>query len=85
MHQSGITNVVASSGTALTESQIRLINRLTKNITVVFDGDEAGKRASYKAAIMSLPFLIPNKSLQFVNLPEDKDPDKDPYQPRGRY
>ena len=48
MHQSGITNVVASSGTALTESQIRLINRLTKNITVVFDGDEAGSRATLR-------------------------------------
>ena len=48
MYQSGITNVVASSGTALTESQIRLINRLTKNITVVFDGDEAGSRATLR-------------------------------------
>ena len=41
----------------------------------MFDGDDAGKRASYKAAIMSLPMLIPNKSLQFVNLPKDNDPD----------
>ena len=48
MHQSGISNVVASSGTALTENQIRLINRLTKNITVVFDGDAAGSRAAFR-------------------------------------
>ena len=46
MHQCGIPNVVASSGTALTENQIRLINRLTKNITVVFDGDAAGSGGS---------------------------------------
>ena len=41
----------------------------------MFDGDEAGKRASYKAAVMSLPFLIPNKSIQFINLPNNTDPD----------
>src|SRR5690606_39273550 len=45
-HQTGIKNVVASSGTALTPEQIRLVNRLTKNITVLFDGDAAGMRAS---------------------------------------
>ncbi|UUV20130.1 DNA primase [Paenimyroides aestuarii] len=48
MHQAGIKNVVASSGTALTPDQIRLINRLTKNITVLFDGDAAGMRASLR-------------------------------------
>ena len=47
-HQAGIENVVASSGTALTPDQIRLINRLTKNITVLFDGDAAGLRASIR-------------------------------------
>jgi len=41
----------------------------------MFDGDEAGKRASYKAAIMSLPYLFPNKSLQFISLPNNTDPD----------
>ena len=41
----------------------------------MFDGDDAGVRASYKAAIMSLPFLIPNKSLQFIRLPKNNDPD----------
>lgn len=48
MHQAGVKNVVASSGTALTPDQIRLINRLTKNITVLFDGDAAGMRASLR-------------------------------------
>src|SRR5690606_19182104 len=48
MHQSGIENVVSSSGTSLTSEQIRLINRLTKNITVLFDGDAAGMRASIR-------------------------------------
>lgn len=48
LHQRGIENVVASSGTALTSEQIRLINRLTKNITVLFDGDAAGLRASLR-------------------------------------
>ncbi|MGY0426559.1 MAG: DNA primase, partial [Polaribacter sp.] len=47
-YQSGIENVVASSGTALTSDQIRLVNRLTKNITVLFDGDAAGIRASIR-------------------------------------
>ena len=41
----------------------------------MFDGDEAGKRASYKAALMSLPFLIPDKSIQFINLTNNSDPD----------
>ncbi|MEM1002236.1 MAG: DNA primase, partial [Bacteroidota bacterium] len=48
MHQAGLKNVVSSSGTALTPDQIRLINRLTKNITVLFDGDAAGLRASLR-------------------------------------
>ena len=47
-HQKGIKNVVSSSGTALTPDQIRLINRLTKNITVLFDGDPAGIRAALR-------------------------------------
>ena len=41
----------------------------------MFDGDEAGKRAAYKTAIMSLPFLVPNKSIQFIDLPKNTDPD----------
>ena len=48
LFQKDITNVVSSSGTAMTESQIRLISRLTKNITVIFDGDSAGSRAALR-------------------------------------
>lgn len=47
MHQSGIENVVASSGTSLTEGQIRLISRFTKNVTVIYDGDSAGIKRRY--------------------------------------
>jgi DNA primase len=57
MHQAGIENVVSSSGTALTSDQIRLINRLTKNITVLFDGDAAGLRASIRGIDLIL-FLM---------------------------
>ena len=72
MHQSGITNVVASSGTALTESQIRLINRLTKNITVVFDGDEAGSRATLRGIDL---ILEQGMNVKICNLPKNEDPD----------
>ena len=72
MHQCGITNVVASSGTALTENQIRLINRLTKNITVVFDGDAAGSRASLRGIDL---ILEQGMNVKICNLPENDDPD----------
>jgi DNA primase len=72
MYQSGITNVVASSGTALTESQIRLINRLTKNITVVFDGDEAGSRATLRGIDL---ILEQGMNAKICNLPKNEDPD----------
>ena len=72
MYQSGITNVVASSGTALTESQIRLINRLTKNITVVFDGDEAGSRATLRGIDL---ILEQGMNVKICNLPKNEDPD----------
>ncbi len=75
LHQNNIKSVVAPLGTSFTEEQLKLSWRYTDKPTIMFDGDDAGKRASYKAAIMSLPFLIPNKSLQFVNLPKDSDPD----------
>ena len=54
MHQSGIENVVASSGTALTSDQIRLIHRFTNNITVLYDGDGAGIKASIRGIDMLL-------------------------------
>jgi DNA primase len=49
LHQSGIENVVASSGTALTKEQIKLIKRLTPNVTILFDGDVAGIKASFRS------------------------------------
>ena len=72
MHQCGISNVVASSGTALTENQIRLINRLTKNITVVFDGDAAGSRAALRGIDL---ILEQGMNVKICNLPENDDPD----------
>jgi DNA primase len=72
MYQSGIHNVVASSGTALTENQIRLINRLTKNITILFDGDAAGIRASIRGIDLILEQGMNVKVLMF---PDGDDPD----------
>ena len=72
MHQCGIFNVVASSGTALTENQIRLINRLTKNITVIFDGDDAGSRAVLRGIDL---ILEQGMNVKICNLPENDDPD----------
>ncbi|MAI92631.1 MAG: DNA primase [Flavobacteriaceae bacterium] len=72
MHQCGISNVVSSSGTALTENQIRLINRLTKNITVVFDGDAAGSRAALRGIDL---ILEQGMNVKICNLPEGDDPD----------
>lgn len=71
-HQSGIENVVASSGTALTPDQIRLINRLTKNITVLFDGDAAGIRASLRGIDL---ILEQGLNVKVVTFPEGEDPD----------
>ncbi|POS01438.1 DNA primase [Flavobacterium croceum DSM 17960] len=72
MHQSGIENVVASSGTALTPDQIRLINRLTKNITVLFDGDAAGMRASIRGIDL---ILEEGMNVKVCTFPEGEDPD----------
>lgn len=71
-YQSGIENVVASSGTALTSDQIRLINRLTKNITVLFDGDAAGVRASLRGIDL---ILEQGMNVKVVAFPEGEDPD----------
>lgn len=71
-HQSGIENVVASSGTALTPDQIRLINRLTKNITVLFDGDAAGIRASLRGIDL---ILGQGMNVRVVTFPDGEDPD----------
>ncbi|NBL64736.1 DNA primase [Flavobacterium sp. NST-5] len=72
MHQSGIENVVASSGTALTPDQIRLINRLTKNITVLFDGDAAGLRASVRGIDL---ILEEGMNVRVCTFPDGDDPD----------
>ncbi len=71
-HQSGIENVVASSGTALTPDQIRLINRLTKNITVLFDGDAAGLRASVRGIDL---ILEEGMNVKVCTFPDGEDPD----------
>lgn len=80
-HQAGIENVVASSGTALTPDQIRLINRLTKNITVLFDGDAAGLRASVRGIDL---ILEEGMNVKVCTFPEGEDPDsfsrKTPYE-----
>lgn len=72
MYQSGVENVVSSSGTALTPEQIRLINRLTKNITVLFDGDAAGLRASLRGIDL---ILEQGMNVKVCTFPEGEDPD----------
>ena len=72
MVQSGVDNVVASSGTALTSDQIRLINRLTSNITVLFDGDAAGIRASIRGIDL---ILEQGMNVKVVAFPDGEDPD----------
>lgn len=72
MHQSGITNVVASSGTSLTPGQIRLIRRFTKNITVLYDGDRAGIKASIRGIDM---LLAEGMNVKVLLLPDNDDPD----------
>lgn len=71
-HQAGIENVVASSGTALTPDQIRLVNRLTKNITVLFDGDAAGLRASIRGIDL---ILEEGMNVKVCTFPQGEDPD----------
>ena len=71
-YQRGIQNVVASSGTALTPEQIRLISRLTKNITVLFDGDAAGLRASLRGIDL---ILEQGMNVKVCTFPEGEDPD----------
>ena len=71
-YQAGIKNVVSSSGTALTEQQIRLIQRLTPNITVLFDGDDAGIRASLRGIDM---ILEQDMQVKVCSFPKGEDPD----------
>ncbi|MBL3655581.1 DNA primase [Fulvivirga sediminis] len=72
LHQSDISNVVASSGTSLTDDQIKLVHRFTKNITVLFDGDPAGLKASLRGIDM---ILQAGMNVRVVIFPEGEDPD----------
>lgn len=72
LHQSGIENVVASSGTALTQEQVRLIKRFTKNVTVLYDGDEAGIKASLRGIDI---ILEEGLNVKVLLLPPGEDPD----------
>lgn len=71
-HQCGIENVVASSGTSLTTDQIKLIKRFTPNITILFDGDEAGLKASFRGIDM---ILEEGMNVKVVLFPDGEDPD----------
>jgi DNA primase len=72
LHQSGIENVVASSGTSLTQDQVRLIQRYTSNITILYDGDPAGIKASLRGIDM---ILEQGMNVKIVLFPENEDPD----------
>lgn len=72
LHQAGIENAVASSGTSLTEDQIRLIKRLTNNVTLLYDGDSAGIKASFRGIDM---LLSQGLNIKVVLFPEGEDPD----------
>lgn len=72
MHQSGVENVVASSGTSLTEGQIRLIHRFTENVTVIYDSDPAGIKASLRGIDL---LLAEGMNIKVMLLPEGDDPD----------
>ena len=72
MHQLGITNVVASSGTSLTEDQIRLIHKFTDNITIIYDGDSAGIHAALRGTDM---ILKEGMNVKIILLPDGQDPD----------
>lgn len=72
MHQAGVENVVASSGTSLTEGQIRLIHRFTENVTVIYDSDAAGVKASLRGIDL---ILAEGLNVKVVSLPDGDDPD----------
>jgi DNA primase len=72
LHQGGVENVVASSGTSLTEDQLRLIGQLTRNLTILYDGDAAGIKAALRGLDMALSQSF---NVQLVLLPDGEDPD----------
>ena len=75
LHQHGIKNAVASSGTAFTQEQLRKILSYTNNIYIVFDGDEAGQKASWRAVKNALPLLREDIRMSFIFLKPGDDPD----------
>ena len=72
LHQAGITNVVASSGTSLTDGQLKLIGNLTKNLTILYDGDAAGVKAAMRGLDLALEEGL---NVQLVLIPDKEDPD----------
>lgn len=72
MHQCGLENVVANSGTALSETQVRMLHRFTSNITLIYDGDEAGIKASFRGINM---LLSEGMNVKVLLLPDGDDPD----------
>src|SRR5947199_5729831 len=77
-HQFAVTNAVASSGTALTEEQVRLLKRFTDELLLVFDSDRAGRDASRKAAVLAAQHAMRSR---VVAVPAGKDPSE--FRPRG--
>ncbi len=75
LNRAGYAEAVAPLGTALTESHLHALWRMAPEPILCLDGDEAGKRAAYRAAERALPLLEPGRSLQFVTLPAGQDPD----------
>ncbi|MCM2471893.1 DNA primase [Rhizobium sp. CG5] len=75
LYQAGVENAVAPLGTALTESQLDLLWKLTPQPVLCFDGDGAGQRAAFRAVDLALPHLKPGRSVRFAMLPDGKDPD----------
>lgn len=75
LYQAGFTNVVAALGTALTSEHIKLMQRYTKSIVLCFDGDQAGRDATWKALQVATPVVDPDCGVSVVYLPESFDPD----------
>ncbi|KJF68339.1 MULTISPECIES: DNA primase [Rhizobium] len=75
LYQAGVENVVAPLGTALTESQLDLLWKMSPQPVLCFDGDGAGIRAANRAADLALPHIKPDRSVSFALLPDGKDPD----------
>ena len=75
LDRSGISEVVAPNGTALTEGQLERLWRLDPSPILCFDGDTAGKKAAIRAAMRALPLLAPDRTLRFIELPSGQDPD----------